>query len=150
MPVPKSSLTLSILVSRSYLWSPIFFGFLVSKDFPDISIGIKQYVEKYLCEPNYENGCKLVERYNQTVKTYIKLNRGTEEYCAKCRRACDKNLADHILRQVRIKSLERQIYYGPCPGHPRGRGRELSSQSLPIMSFYPVIVGLSNVDHGSG
>ena len=102
MPVPKSSLTLSILVSRSYLCSPIFFGFLVSKDFPDISIGIKQYVEKYLCDPTYENGCKLVERYNQTVKTYIKLNRGTEEYCAKCRRACDKNLADHILRQVRI------------------------------------------------
>ena len=144
MPVPKSSLTLSILVSRSYLWSPIFFGFLVSKDFPDISIGIKQYVEKYLCEPTYENGCKLVERYNQTVKTYIKLNRGTEEYCAKCRRACDKNLADHILRQVRIPiggtntmsdSLENTMNKG-------------SSQSLPL--FYPVIVGLSNVDHGSG
>ena len=128
MPVPKSSLTLSILVSRSYLWSPIFFGFLVSKDFPDISIGIKQYVEKYLCEPTYENGCKLVERYNQTVKTYIKLNRGTEEYCAKCRRACDKNLADHILRQVRIPiggtntmsdSLENTMNKG-------------SSQSLPL------------------
>ena len=101
MPVLKSSLRLYILVSCGYLWSPYIFV-LVSKDFPDISIGIKQYVEKYLCEPTYENGCKLVERYNQTVKTYIKLNRGTEEYCAKCRRACDKNLADHILRQVRI------------------------------------------------
>ena len=84
------------------IYSPPIFCFLVSKDFPDISIGIKQYVEKYLCDPTYENGCKLVERYNQTVKTYIKLNRGTEEYCAKCRRGCDKNLADHILRQVRI------------------------------------------------
>ena len=101
---------------------------LVSKDFPDISIGIKQYVEKYICEPTYENGCKLVERYNQTVKTYIKLNRGTEEYCAKCRRACDKNLADHILRQVRIPiggtntmsdSLENTMNKG-------------SSQSLPL------------------
>lgn len=77
----------------------------VSKDFPDISIGIKQYVEKYLCEPTYVNGCKLVERYNQTVKTYIKLNRGTEEYCAKCRRGCDKNLADQILRQVYRMSI---------------------------------------------
>lgn len=103
MPVPKSSLIQFILVRDfcGYLWC-LYFDYLVSKDFPDISIGIKQYVEKYLCEPTYENGCKLVERYNQTVKTYIKLNRGTEEYCAKCRRACDKNLADHILRQVRI------------------------------------------------
>ena len=117
MPVPKSSLRLYILVSRGYLWSPYILFFLVSKDFPDISIGIKQYVEKYLCDPTYENGCKLVERYNQTVKTYIKLNRGTEEYCAKCRRACDKNLADHILRQVRIpkRPRERRILLCPIP-----------------------------------
>ena len=107
----KTSFTVKInyvVSSAVHLIIPSITFRLVSKDFPDISIGIKQYVEKYLCEPNYENGCKLVERYNQTVKTYIKLNRGTEEYCAKCRRACDKNLADHILRQVRLKSLERQ------------------------------------------
>lgn len=77
----------------------------VSKDFPDILIGIKQFVEKFQVEKTYESAVTLVERYNNTVKTYIKINRGTEDYCAKCRRACDPKLADHVLRQVYRMSI---------------------------------------------
>ena len=72
----------------------------VYNDFPEINIGINKVLDLYDNSQTFENAEKLADKYNNVVKSWAKLNRGTEKYCYLLKRDCSDDLAEHILKQV--------------------------------------------------
>lgn len=77
----------------------------VCDDFKQLQMGLKSYAVDFDHKKSFKNAQILVDKFNKSVQLYVKMNKGTQEFSARCQQKASSSLLDHILRQVYRQSI---------------------------------------------